>query len=275
MSRVALIMAGGTGGHIFPGLAVAAQLRAAGWEVVWMGARGGMEERLVPPHGYRTAWIRARAARGKGLLQKLLLPANLLLSFWESLRHLRRIRPDVVLGLGGYVAFPGGMMASLLGRPLALHEQNAIAGLANRVLAAVADKVMVAFPGVLKGAEWTGNPVRAEIAAIAPPEARFAGRSGPLRILVVGGSLEVAGDAEVPLEARGAIPFHGSIAIEGLSYKDAALKRPVEKVVWDVKSGLVSIEGAREDYGVVFSDPASLAVDLKSTGALRKQRAAG
>jgi len=189
MSRVALIMAGGTGGHIFPGLAVAAQLRTAGWEVVWMGARGGMEERLVPPHGYRTAWIRARAARGKGLVQKLLLPANLLLSFWESLGHLRRIRPDVVLGLGGYVAFPGGMMASLLGRPLALHEQNAIAGLANRVLAAVADKVMVAFPGVLKGAEWTGNPVRAEIAAIAPPEARFAGRSGPLRILVVGGSL--------------------------------------------------------------------------------------
>jgi UDP-N-acetylglucosamine--N-acetylmuramyl-(pentapeptide) pyrophosphoryl-undecaprenol N-acetylglucosamine transferase len=189
MSRVALIMAGGTGGHIFPGLAVAARLRSAGWDVVWMGARGGMEERLVPPHGYRTAWIRARAARGKGLVQKLLLPANLLLSFWESLRHLRRIRPDVVLGLGGYVAFPGGMMASLLGRPLALHEQNAIAGLANRVLAAVSDRVMVAFPGALKDGEWTGNPVRAEIAAIAPPQARFAGRSGPLRILVVGGSL--------------------------------------------------------------------------------------
>jgi len=189
MSRVALIMAGGTGGHIFPGLAVAAELRAAGWEVVWMGARGGMEERLVPPHGYRTAWIRARAARGKGIVQKLLLPANLLFSFWESLRHLRRIRPDVVLGLGGYVAFPGGMMASLLGRPLALHEQNAIAGLANRVLAGVSDKVMVAFPGALKDAEWTGNPVRAEIAAIASPESRFAGRSGPLRIMVVGGSL--------------------------------------------------------------------------------------
>lgn len=189
MNRVALILAGGTGGHIFPGLAVAAQLRAAGWEVVWMGARGGMEERLVPPHGYRTAWIRARAARGKGIVQKLLLPANLLLSFWESLRHLRRIRPDVVLGLGGYVAFPGGMMASLLGRPLALHEQNAIAGLANRVLAGVSDKVMVAFPGALKDAEWTGNPVRAEIASIASPEVRFGGRAGPLRILVVGGSL--------------------------------------------------------------------------------------
>jgi UDP-N-acetylglucosamine--N-acetylmuramyl-(pentapeptide) pyrophosphoryl-undecaprenol N-acetylglucosamine transferase len=189
MSRVALIMAGGTGGHIFPGLAVAGELRAAGWEVVWMGARGGMEERLVPPHGYRTAFIRARAARGKGLVQKLLLPTNLLLSFWESLRQLRRIRPDVVLGLGGYVAFPGGMMASLLGKPLALHEQNAIAGLANRVLAEVSDKVMVAFPGALKDAEWTGNPVRREIAAMPAPAARFAGRGGPLKIMVVGGSL--------------------------------------------------------------------------------------
>src|SRR6185295_4068204 len=142
---------------------------------------------------YRTAWIRARAARGKGIVQKLLLPANLLLSFWESLRHLRRIRPDVVLGLGGYVAFPGGMMASLLGKPLALHEQNAIAGLANRVMAGVSDKVMVAFPGALKDAEWTGNPVRAEIAAIESPESRFAGRSGPLRIMVVGGSLGAQG----------------------------------------------------------------------------------
>jgi UDP-N-acetylglucosamine--N-acetylmuramyl-(pentapeptide) pyrophosphoryl-undecaprenol N-acetylglucosamine transferase len=189
MNRTLLIMAGGTGGHIFPGLAVAEEARAAGWQVVWMGARGGMEERLVPRHGYAAAWIRARAARGKGLLQKLLLPANLLYSFWESARHIRRLRPDVVLGLGGYVAFPGGMMASLLGRPLALHEQNAVAGLANRVLAGVSDKVMVAFPQALRGAEWTGNPVRGEIAAIAPPQERFRGRAGPLRLLVVGGSL--------------------------------------------------------------------------------------
>ena len=187
--RTLLIMAGGTGGHIFPGLAVAQEARAAGWQVVWMGARGGMEERLVPRHGYAAAWIRARAARGKGLVQKLLLPANLLYSFWESARHIRRIRPDVVLGLGGYVAFPGGMMASLLGRPLALHEQNAIAGLANRVLAGVSDKVMVGFPQALRRAEWTGNPVRAEIASIASPDERFRGRQGPIRLLIVGGSL--------------------------------------------------------------------------------------
>jgi UDP-N-acetylglucosamine--N-acetylmuramyl-(pentapeptide) pyrophosphoryl-undecaprenol N-acetylglucosamine transferase len=187
--KTALIMAGGTGGHIFPGLAVAHELRAAGWDVVWMGARGGMEERLVPRHGYRTAWIRAKAARGKGLVQKLLLPANLLYSFWESARYIRSIRPDVVLGLGGYVAFPGGMMASLLNRPLALHEQNAIPGLANRVLARVSDKVMAGFPQALKKAEWTGNPVRSDIAALPPPEERLEGRKGPLRILVVGGSL--------------------------------------------------------------------------------------
>jgi UDP-N-acetylglucosamine--N-acetylmuramyl-(pentapeptide) pyrophosphoryl-undecaprenol N-acetylglucosamine transferase len=164
-------------------------MRAAGWEVVWMGARGGMEERLVPKHGYRAAWIRAKAARGKGLLQKLLLPANLLYSFWESARHIRSLRPNVVLGLGGYVAFPGGMMASLWNRPLALHEQNAIPGLANKVLAQVSDKVMAGFPQALKNAEWTGNPVRAEIAAIASPATRFQSRQGPLRILVVGGSL--------------------------------------------------------------------------------------
>ena len=187
--KTILIMAGGTGGHIFPGLAVAEQMRAAGWEVVWMGARGGMEERLVPKHGYRAAWIRAKAARGKGLMQKLLLPANLLYSFWESARHIRVLRPNVVLGLGGYVAFPGGMMASLWNRPLALHEQNAIPGLANKVLAQVSDKVMTGFPQALRNAEWTGNPVRAEIAAIAAPESRFAGRTGALKLLVVGGSL--------------------------------------------------------------------------------------
>ena len=164
-------------------------MRAAGWEVVWMGARGGMEERLVPKHGYRAAWIRAKAARGKGLLQKLLLPANLLYSFWESARHIRSLRPNVVLGLGGYVAFPGGMMASLWNRPLALHEQNAIPGLANKVLARISDKVMAGFPQALKNAEWTGNPVRADIASIPAPEGRFAGRRGPLRLLVVGGSL--------------------------------------------------------------------------------------
>jgi UDP-N-acetylglucosamine--N-acetylmuramyl-(pentapeptide) pyrophosphoryl-undecaprenol N-acetylglucosamine transferase len=178
---------------------------------VWLGARGGMEERLVPPRGYRTEWIRAKAARGKGLVQKLLLPANLLFSFWESARLIRRVKPDVVLGLGGYVAFPGGMMASLLNRPLALHEQNAIPGLANRVLSGVSDKVMVAFPEALKSGEWTGNPVRGEIAAIAPPEDRFRGRTGPLRILVVGGSLGAQALNEAVPKALALLPTPVSV----------------------------------------------------------------
>ncbi len=182
-------MAGGTGGHVFPGLAVAEEMRAAGWDVVWMGARTGMEARLVPARGYRMAYVRPAALRGKGPLAALLLPVNLLVGFAQAARAIFRLRPDVVLGMGGYVAFPGGMMASLLARPLAVHEQNAIAGLTNRVLAALADQAMTAFPGALKGAEWTGNPVRREIAAIAPPAQRFAGRDGPLRLLVVGGSL--------------------------------------------------------------------------------------
>ena len=209
--KTILIMAGGTGGHIFPGLAVAHEMRAAGWEVVWMGARGGMEERLVPSRGYRTAWIRAKAARGKGLAQKLLLPANLLYSFWESARLIRALKPNVVLGLGGYVAFPGGMMASLLNRPLALHEQNAVPGLANRVLSRVSDKVMVAFPQTLGAAEWTGNPVRDEIAAMAPPEARFRGRTGPFRILVVGGSLGAQALNEAVPKALALLPTPVSV----------------------------------------------------------------
>jgi UDP-N-acetylglucosamine--N-acetylmuramyl-(pentapeptide) pyrophosphoryl-undecaprenol N-acetylglucosamine transferase len=231
--KTILIMAGGTGGHIFPGLAVAHEMRAAGWQVVWLGARGGMEERLVPPRGYRTELIRAKAARGKGLAQKLLLPANLLYSFWESARVIRRLKPNVVLGLGGYVAFPGGMMASLLNRPLALHEQNAIPGLANRVLSTVSDKVMVAFPGALKSSEWTGNPVRSEIAAMASPENRFQGRNGPIRILVVGGSLGAQALNEAVPKALALLSIRPSVVhqsgekhLEALqnNYRDAGVK---------------------------------------------------
>jgi UDP-N-acetylglucosamine--N-acetylmuramyl-(pentapeptide) pyrophosphoryl-undecaprenol N-acetylglucosamine transferase len=201
--KTILIMAGGTGGHVFPGLAVADEMRGRGWHVVWMGARGGIEARLVPARGYPVEWIRAAALRGKGLAAKLLLPFNLLIGFWQSARAIFRIRPDVVLGMGGYVAFPGGMMASLFARPFAVHEQNAIAGLTNRVLAGVADKSLAAFPHALKNAEWTGNPVRAEIAAIAQPAERYANRSGPLRLLVVGGSLGAQALNEVLPEALG------------------------------------------------------------------------
>lgn len=190
--KTLMVMAGGTGGHIFPGIAVAEALRAQGWRIVWMGNPDGMEARIVPARGYETAWVRFGALRGKGLVRKLMLPVNLLTGFWQALRALRRTRPDVVLGMGGYITFPGGMMAALSGRPLVLHEQNSVAGLANRVLAKVADRVLTGFPDVLQKGAWVGNPVRAEIAAVAPPAERFASRSGPLRVLVVGGSLGAA-----------------------------------------------------------------------------------
>jgi UDP-N-acetylglucosamine--N-acetylmuramyl-(pentapeptide) pyrophosphoryl-undecaprenol N-acetylglucosamine transferase len=201
-----MIMAGGTGGHVFPALAVADDLRARGWRVVWLGARTGMEATLVLQHGYELAPIRFAGLRGKGLVAKLLLPLNLLVAFWQSLRAIRAHRPDVVLGMGGYIAFPGGMMAALLGRPLAIHEQNSIAGLANRVLAGVADRVMVAFPGALPRSLPTGNPVREAIARVAPPAQRFAGRSGPLRVLVVGGSLGAAALNERVPQAIALVP---------------------------------------------------------------------
>ncbi|MDP3438981.1 MAG: undecaprenyldiphospho-muramoylpentapeptide beta-N-acetylglucosaminyltransferase [Azonexus sp.] len=189
MSRTILIMAGGTGGHIFPALAVAEKMQYRGWRVVWLGNPDGMEARLVPQHGYEMVWVKFAALRGKGLLRKLLLPFNLLRGFWQAQKAIRQLQPNVVLGMGGYITFPGGMMASLLGKPLVVHEQNSVAGLANRVLAGVADHVVTGFPDVLKKGVWAGNPVRPEIAKIASPAERFAERTGALRLLVIGGSL--------------------------------------------------------------------------------------
>jgi UDP-N-acetylglucosamine--N-acetylmuramyl-(pentapeptide) pyrophosphoryl-undecaprenol N-acetylglucosamine transferase len=160
----------------------------------------------VPQHGYPLAPVRFTGLRGKGIVAKLLLPLNLLVAFWQSLRAIRAHKPDVVLGMGGYIAFPGGMMAALLGRPLAIHEQNSIAGLANRVLAGVADRVLVAFPGALAKSRPTGNPVRDAIARVAPPAQRFAGRSGALRVLVVGGSLGAAALNERVPQALALLP---------------------------------------------------------------------
>jgi len=187
-----LIMAGGTGGHIMPGLAVAEHMKGLGWRVVWMGNPDGMEAKLVPPRGYEMAWVRFTALRGKGIVRKLLLPFNLLRGFWQARREIRRIAPDVVLGMGGFITFPGGMMAAAADVPLVLHEQNSVAGLANRVLSGVADRIVTGFPDVLKKGEWMGNPVRPEIAALAAPAERYRQRRGPLRLLVVGGSLGAA-----------------------------------------------------------------------------------
>ncbi|HEX5806667.1 MAG TPA: UDP-N-acetylglucosamine--N-acetylmuramyl-(pentapeptide) pyrophosphoryl-undecaprenol N-acetylglucosamine transferase, partial [Macromonas sp.] len=185
----ALVMAGGTGGHIFPGLAMAEALRAKGWRVHWLGVPGSMEERLVPPRGFAFEAVQFGGVRGKGVVTLALLPLRLLRAFWQSLRVVRRVQPDVVLGLGGYITFPGGMMGVLAGKPLLLHEQNSIAGLSNKVLAGVADRVFSAYPNALTNGEWVGNPLRAEFLQQATPAERYAGRSGPLRVLVVGGSL--------------------------------------------------------------------------------------
>ena len=189
MNRSIMIMAGGTGGHIFPALAVAEVLRADGWNVTWLGAPNSMEAELVPKHGFEMAWVRFSGLRGKGLLRKFLLPLNLLIAFWQSAVALFRYRPDVVLGMGGYITFPGGMMASLLRKPLVIHEQNSVAGMSNKALAQLADRVLSGFPNVLKGAEWCGNPVRDSIAALPAPQQRYSARSGVLNVLVVGGSL--------------------------------------------------------------------------------------
>ena len=185
----ALIMAGGTGGHIFPGLAVGEGLRAAGWDVAWMGAPGGMESRLVPAQGYRMRWVDFGGVRGKGAARWLRLPAQLLRALAQAARALREERPRVVLGMGGYITVPGGLLARLFGARLVLHEQNAVAGMSNRLLARLADCVLTAFPHTLPTGEWIGNPVRQSIRDLPAPSQRYAARSGPLRILVVGGSL--------------------------------------------------------------------------------------
>ena len=206
MSKCALVMAGGTGGHIFPGLAVAEALREKGWRVHWLGNQASMEGRLVPPRGFAFESIDFGGVRGKGPLTLALLPLRLLKAFWQSLQVVRRVKPDVVLGLGGYITFPGGMMGVLCGKPLLLHEQNSVAGLANKVLAGVADRVYTAFPNVMGKGQWVGNPLRAAFLQQSAPAQRFAGRSGPLRLLVVGGSLGAKALNEVVPRALALIP---------------------------------------------------------------------
>lgn len=201
-----MVMAGGTGGHVFPGLAVAHRMQAQGWRVVWLGSPTGMEAKLVAQHGFPIAFVRFGGVRGKGLKTKLSLPLNLLRACLDSLRVLAAVKPDVVLGMGGYITFPAGLMTALRRRPLVLHEQNSVAGLANRVLAKIAKRVLVAFPGALPNSEWTGNPLREEVIDTAVPAERYAQRTGPLRLLVVGGSLGAAALNETVPRALAALP---------------------------------------------------------------------
>ncbi|PUE13679.1 undecaprenyldiphospho-muramoylpentapeptide beta-N-acetylglucosaminyltransferase [Limnohabitans sp. MMS-10A-178] len=229
MSHCALIMAGGTGGHIFPGLAVAESLREAGWRVHWLGVPGNMESQWVPQRGFAFEPVEFGGVRGKGVVSLALLPMRLLIAFWQSIQVVRRVKPDVVVGLGGYITFPGGMMSVLLGKPLVLHEQNSVAGMANRVLAGVADCIFTAFPNVLKKAVWVGNPLRQDFLNKPAPAERFAGRSGPLKLWVVGGSLGAQALNEIVPKALALLPEH---------------KRPV--VVH--QSGAKQIDALRANY---------------------------
>ena len=230
--KCALVMAGGTGGHIFPGLAVADALRARGWRVHWLGAPASMEAQLVPPRGYPFEAIDFGGVRGKGLATLALLPLRLLRAFAQSIGVIRRVKPDVLVGLGGYITFPGGLMGVALNKPLVLHEQNSVAGMANKVLASVADRVFTAFPGVLPRARrvrWVGNPLREAFTRYPDPQARFAGRSGPLRLLVVGGSL-------------------GAQALNDVVPRALALLSVGERPIVQHQSGARQIDALRANY---------------------------
>lgn len=204
--RCALIMAGGTGGHIFPGLALAQALVQRGWRVHWLGAPDSMEARLVPARQLPLELVAFGGVRGKGLRTLALVPWRLMRAIGNSLQVLRRVRPDVVIGMGGYISFPGGVAAALSRRPLVLHEQNSVAGLANRVLSRVAARVFTAFPHALERGEWIGNPLRSEFLSQRPVEERFAKRHGALRVLVVGGSLGATALNAVVPKALALIP---------------------------------------------------------------------
>jgi UDP-N-acetylglucosamine--N-acetylmuramyl-(pentapeptide) pyrophosphoryl-undecaprenol N-acetylglucosamine transferase len=236
-----MVMAGGTGGHVYPALAVADAMRARGWDVFWLGTRAGLEARVVPAAGIDMVWVSMSGLRGHGLLRLVLTPFMLLRAFWQSLRAILSRRPDVVLGMGGYTAFPGGMMAALLNKPLVIHEQNSIAGLTNRVLACLAERVLVAFPSAFNNlkdrpvpcrkvdTEWVGNPVRQPIATLAGETDKYAGRTGRRRLLVVGGSL-------------------GATALNELLPKALALLPPENRPEVVHQSGRQHVEKLRANY---------------------------
>lgn len=231
-NRTILIMAGGTGGHVFPGMAVADYLKEQGWRIVWLGTHGGMEVRLVSQQGYDIELIHFSGARGKDLKTWLLLPLRLCRALWQSAQVISRVRPDVVLGLGGYPALPGGLMAALSSRRLLIHEQNSVAGLANRILSRFADRVLLGFPDAIRSGSKTvflGNPVRQEICRLPAPEARYELRTGKLRLLVIGGSL-------------------GAQVLNGIVPKALKLIPEESRPVVTHQAGMKHLEGLKKNY---------------------------
>lgn len=243
--RPVLIMAGGTGGHVFPALAVADELRLRGIPVVWLGTKAGIESRLVPQAGYAIEWMSITGLRGKNTMTLLLAPLRLAMACWQALAVLIRRKPCAVLGMGGFASGPGGLMAWLIRKPLIVHEQNAIPGLTNKVLARLANVVLQAFPGVFKQGLTTGNPVRQSICEIETPEKRVAGHQGKLRLLVIGGSLGAVKLNEIIPQALEQIDFEqrpdvihqtGTKNIEAAKtcYQDAGVTAKVEAFIDDM-----------------------------------------
>lgn len=242
-----MILAGGTGGHIFPGLAVANALRARDASVLWLGADGGMETRLVPAHGLPIRTIAVRGLRGKGFASTLAAPFVLLRSLWQAWAVLRRERPRAVVSFGGYAAGPGGLAAWLLRRPLIVHEQNRAPGMTNRVLARLARRVLCGFPDSFASVknETVGNPVRAEISSLPQPAERFAGREGPIRLLVLGGSQGARAINEAVPKVVAALQSRQSFEIRHqcgekmldqarAAYADAGVQASVEPFITDM-----------------------------------------
>ena len=247
MGRPVMIMAGGTGGHVFPALAVARELRGRGSDVVWIGTRQGLEARVVPEAGFPMEWIRVGGLRGKGWKRWLQAPFKLTLAVIQALRVLTRHRPATVLGMGGFVTGPGGIAARILGIPLVIHEQNAIPGMTNQWLSRIAARVLEGFPGsfpAVRGALCTGNPVRAEIEDLAEPQRRWAERTGPVRLLVVGGSQgakvlnDIVPRALAGLRSGLAQVRHqagrGNLAGVSASYGDAGVEAQVTEFIDDM-----------------------------------------
>jgi len=239
----ALMMAGGTGGHVFPALAVASKLQQAGWQVEWLGSAGRMEEQLVPRAGIKLHFLAVRGLRGNGLKGKLGAPFMLLRAVMQAIKVMRNFQPDVVLGFGGFASGPGGLAAFLLRKPLLIHEQNAVAGLTNRYLAKVATRVLQAFPGAFKNAEVVGNPVRADILALADPAQRYDEHEGALRIFVTGGSqgAQALNTLLPALFARQGVTLairhqcgKGQLALTRAAYQAAGLEAEISEFIDDM-----------------------------------------
>ena len=259
-----LIMAGGTGGHVFPGLAVAQVLQSQGEHIVWLGSRAGMESKLVPERGIPFEALDVSGLRGKGIFKLLQAPFSLLRSIWQGAKIIRRYQPACVLSFGGFAAGPGGIAAWLLGKPLLVHEQNRIAGLTNRWLAKVAKQTLLGFSDALPNARHVGNPVRADISAIASPEQRFSNRTGPLKLLVMGGSLGARVLNEVVPKALALLPIDARPTVRhqcGQRWQEETLRNYSEaKVSAEISPFIADMANAYADADLVLCRAGALTI---------------